>query len=265
MKSIRLKPMALMALVVLCGADAARADWVTVSSSGSPVLTTCNPKPFTTPTPSTCLLTGNTLPAAMGTGYILRSSTSANITVNSVVVGVLYDRVYCLGVGTSCTTSGAGANTYVLATRIHLNGSTWNGHNTDSFEVNDTIRAIKSTVSVADIAYWMGPDSGGSTTSTDPDLALADMKWLEYSGRTQYGLNDAMVGTRDDNYIDHRQDVNANDPDGVSSQWSAWLLVRQVCPSGVPTTRPSFTIKLWEGGEEAQDHYTQWMAGYKCS
>ncbi len=265
MKRTRLASLLLSTSVVTMSyLPAANAGWVTVTSGGSPVLATCNPKPFTTPTPSTCLLTGQTLLAALGTGYIQKSATSGAITANGVNVGTIYDRVYCIGTGTTCTTTGTGANTYVLAVRIRLNASAWNGHNSQSFEINDTIRAIKSTVD-ADIAYWMGPTTGGSTTSTSPDTALANGKWLEYSGRTQYGLNDTQVGVRDNNYIDFRQDVNANDPDGVSSQWSAFLLVRQVCSGGVSTTRPSFTVKLWEGGEEAQDHYTQWLAGYKCT
>jgi len=260
MKYGSLKSLAWAGVVAICGMPTAHAGWVTVTDSGSPVLTSCNPKPFTVPAPSTCLLTGNTLVAALGTGYILRSSTSASITINGVTVGTLYDRVYCLGSGTTCSS----ANTYVLGTRVRLNSNAWNGHSSESFEINDIIRLIKNGVA-ADSAYWMGPTSGGSTTSPSPDLGLANQKWLEYTGKTQYGLNDASVGVRDNNYIDHRQDANANDPDGVSSEWSAWLLVRQVCSGGVATTRPSFTIKLWEGGEESQDHYTQWMAGYRCS
>ena len=256
------KLMLISGAATLCCVPVAQAGWVTVSNSGTPVLTTCNPKPFTVPAPSACLLTGNTLLAAMGAGIILKNSMTPPITINSVNVGTLYDRAYCYGAAGVCATSGANANTYIFATRVHLNSNAWNGHNSESFEVNDIIRKITSGVS-ADSAYWMGPTTGGSTTSTNPDLGLANQKWLEYTGKTQYGLNDTLVGTRDNNYIDHRQDANANDPDGVSSEWSGWLLVKQVCPSGI--TYSTFTIKLWEGGEEAQDHYTQWMSGYRCT
>ncbi len=109
------------------------------------------------------------------------------------------------------------------------------------------------------------PTRAAASTSANPDLALANQKWVEAVGRTEYGLNEALSGTRSNGYMGFREDYNANDPDTVSSQWSAWLLVRQTCEFGVPTTRPNFTIKLWEGGEESQDHYAQWMAGYKCA
>lgn len=256
------KSMAISGALTLCCAQAAHAGWVTVSDTSTPVLTSCNPKPFTVPAPSTCLLTGNTLLAALGSGIILSASQSSSININSVTVGTLYDRAYCYGSAGVCATSGANANTYIFAARVRLNSNAWNGHNSESFEINDIIRKIVNP-GAADSAYWMGPTTGGSTSSSNPDLALANQKWLEYTGKTQYGLNDTLVGTRDNNYIDHRQDVNANDPDGVSSQWGAFLLVKQVCPNGI--TSGTFTIKLWEGGEEAQDHYTQWMSGYKCA
>lgn len=259
MKSGKWTALLLSALATGLAMPAAHAGWVTPSHpTGTPVLTTCNPKPFPPSPPSTCMLTGATLLDAVGPGYIQRSSASASIVINGVTVGTLYDRVLCPGSGTTCSST-----TYVLAVRVRLNSNAWNGHSSESFEVNDTTRAVLSALS-ADAAYYMGPPTG-STTSANPDLALANQKWLEYVGRTQYGLNEAMSGTRSNGYMGFRQDYNANDPDGVSSQWSAWLLVRQVCASGVPTTRPNFSIKLWEGGEEAQDHYAQWMAGYKCS
>jgi len=261
MKRSLLTTSLLTTVAAMAAVPSANAGWLTVTQSGTPVLSPCNPKPFTTPTPSTCLLTGQTLLAALGSGYIQKGTSTGNITANSTVVGTYYDRIYCIGTGTTCATSGTGANTYVLAYRFKLTNLAWNGHNSQSFEVNDTIRAVKSTVG-ADIAYWMGPTTGGSTTSANPDTALANGKWLEYSGHTQKGLNDTGVGTRDNTYIDFRQDVNANDPDGVSSPWSAFLLVRQVCSGGLTTG--NFNVKLWEGGEEAQDHYTQWGPGNLC-
>ncbi len=106
---------------------------------------------------------------------------------NGSNVGTVYDRWYCYGTGATCATSGTNANTYILATRVHLNAGQWNGHNAESFEVNDLIRKIKSGVN-ADSAYWMGPPPPlGSTTSASPDTALANMKWVEYTGKTQYG------------------------------------------------------------------------------
>lgn len=252
------------AVTALCCVPAAQAGWVTVSNSG-PVLTACNPKPFPPTPPSTCLLPGNTVAAAIGPNAILFDSASTPIVINGVTVGTLYDRVYCYGTGGVCATSGANLNKFALATRVLLNTNAWNGHNSESFEVNDLIRRIINGITT-ESAYYMGPPAAacGSITSTDPDCGVANQKWMEYTGKTQYGLNDTLVATRDNDYIDHRNDANANDPDGVSSKWSAWVFVRQTCSSGVSADPVNFRIKLWEGGEEAQDHYTQWMPGFVC-
>jgi hypothetical protein len=259
------------AVTTLCCVPAAQAGWVTVTNSGSPVLTACNPKPFTFPTPSTCLLTANTLVDAVGPNAILVRSNSVAIVANGVTVGTLYDRVYCYaptGGGSSCAASGPNLNKYTLATRVELVATPWNGHSNESFEVNDIIRQILSGVS-ADSAYWMGPPvpptgCGNINASADPDCGLANQKWVEYTGKTKYGLNDALMGTRDNLYIDHRNDANADDPDSVDSKWSAWVVVKQTCSHGVSTDPVDFSIKLWEGGEESQDHYTQWMPGFIC-
>ena len=264
MKLATWKSMLISGAAAFCCVPAAQAGWVTVSNSGTPVLSTCNPKPYTFPTPSTCLLAGNSLLAALGTGIILKVSASSPIVVAGVTVGTLYDRVYCYGIGTTCSTVGVNANTYILAARVHLNTNPWNGHNLDAFEVDDIIRRIRNGVS-ADSAYWVGPDTGGSTTTANPDLALSSYSWLQYTGKTQYGVWDPLVGTRDNNYIDHRYWTNAGDPDGISSEWSGWVLAKQVCVSGLQSGQANFTIKLWAGGEEPEDHYTQWMPGYRCA
>ena len=66
---------------------AARADWVTVSSSGDPVLSVCNPKTGTgdektqSPTLTTCKVDGLPGSAAVP-GYTQIRSTSADIVVN---------------------------------------------------------------------------------------------------------------------------------------------------------------------------------------
>src|SRR5262245_28408814 len=127
------------AVTALCCVPAAQAAFVTVSNSGT-VLTACNPKPFTTPTPTACLVTGNTLVAAIGPNAILFDSSSTPITINGVTVGTLYDRVYCYGTGGVCATSGTNLNKYTLTMRVLLNTNAWNGHNSESFEVNDLIR-----------------------------------------------------------------------------------------------------------------------------
>ncbi len=145
------------------------------------MLTACNPSPFTIPPPATCLLTGTSLLNASRSGLPPALEYFGPIVINGVTVGTLYDRVLCVGSGSTCST-----NTYILAMRVRLNSNAWNGHNNESFEVNDTSRAVLGALT-ADAAYMMGPSSGGSTTSGNPDLALANQKWVEDVGRTQYG------------------------------------------------------------------------------
>ncbi|WP_028312716.1 hypothetical protein [Derxia gummosa] len=248
---------------------AAQADWVTTSSSGSPVLSTCNPKTGSPATQSatltTCKVDGLPGSAAVP-GYILKASRSAPIIVNSVTVGTLYDRVYCKGTGTTCDAT----NTYILATRANLNTAVWSPLTTESFEINDYFRAIRSTVG-ADIAYFMGTVDGG----TSADTALA-RKYLEYSGRTLKGLGEytgspsGLNPTRSNGWIDFRVDTNANDPDAVppysySSPWSPWLFVRQTCSNGYTTTAQSQSVRLWQGGEEEQPPQAILTSGYRCN
>jgi len=259
----------LVALAALGLHATAHADWVTVSSSGSPVLSTCNPKtgsPATqSPTLATCKVAGLPGSAAVP-GYILKASRSAPIIVNSVTVGTLYDRVYCKGTGTVCDAT----NTYILATRANLNTSVWQPGSSDSFEINDFFRAVRSAAS-ADIAYFMGTVDGG----TAADTALSK-KYLEYSGRTLKGLGEYagsptdLNPTRNNGWIDFRVDTNANDPDAVapysySSPWSPWLLVRQNCPTGATTSAQAQTVRLWQGGEEGQAPQAILTSAYRCN
>src|SRR5690606_26100610 len=93
----------------------AQAGMCNLPDTGNPIISV-NPKPFTVPPPSTCLVDGlpgegNDLP-----GYILKASRQADITVSGVKVGDLYDRVYCLGTGETCDSS----HTYILATRVRM-------------------------------------------------------------------------------------------------------------------------------------------------
>ncbi|WP_085316508.1 hypothetical protein [Derxia lacustris] len=259
----------LAALAALGLHAAAHADWVTTSSSGSPVLSTCNPKTGSPATQSatlaTCKLTG--LPGSTAIpGYILKASRSAPIIVNSVTVGTLYDRVYCKGTGTACDAT----NTYILATRANLNTNVWSPLTTESFEINDFFRVIRSAAA-ADIGYFMGSVDGG----TAADTALAK-KYLEYSGRTLQGLGEyagspsGLDPARSNGWIDFRVDTNANDPDAVapysySSPWSPWLYVRQNCPTGYNTTAQAQTVRLRQGGEEDQPPQAILTSGYRCN
>ncbi|MBS0448288.1 MAG: hypothetical protein JSR59_20365 [Proteobacteria bacterium] len=269
----------------------AHADWVTVSNSGAP-LATCNPKVGTpplqhqSPTLTTCKLTGLPGSAAIP-GYILKAKAMTGavegvpITVNSVNVGTLYDRVYCKGTGTTCDTS----NTYIIASRAYMNGTpspknthcpTWSGATTQCFEINNIFRAIRGT-NPTDIGYFMGTTAG----STNPDVALA-YKYLEYAGKTYKGLNQitppgnanytnlVATGDRNATQIMFQSDTNVFDPDAngttsKSSQWSPWLYARQVCPGGFNPVRQVFKVKYWEGGEEGQINQNIQASAYVCN
>src|SRR5262245_26297697 len=97
--------LALAAATACLAATPAHAGMVTLPNTGAP-LVACNPKPFNASL-TTCRVDGLPGSAALP-GYILVASTTRNITVNSIVVGTLYDRVYCLGTGTTCNAT----NTY---------------------------------------------------------------------------------------------------------------------------------------------------------
>lgn len=265
--------LAAAAALAAFAATPAQADWVTLATTGTPTLTVCNPKiNIDTPqetqsaTVTTCKVDGLPGSAAIP-GYIQRASRTANITLNSKVVGTLHDRVWCRGTGTTCDAT----NTYILGARILLNTTAWNPSGL-SFEVNDLMRAVRPATSL-DIAYFMGTND---TAAQTPDNALAK-KYVEYSGRTLQGLFEPSTSaqtnlnkTRNNAWVDFRADINANDPDSnppfsVSSKWSPWLLVRQVCPTGFNPTPQNLKIRLWEGGEEGQAPQPILTAGYVCN
>jgi hypothetical protein len=255
-------------LIALSGA--AHASMCTLTDTGAP-LTTVNPKPFVVPPPSTCLENGLPGTATDLPGYILKASTTSNITVSSVVVGTLYDRVYCLGTGSTCNST----NTFIIATRAHMaatpvNFPLWSGTSNDCFEINNFFRNIRGTSTApvtASVGYWMG---SGSSSGTDPNNSLA-LKYLEYTGKTYKGLNQitppGTAADRDNTHVMFWADTNIFDPDGVSSQWSPWFYVRQNCPfggTGDHYAETSFAIKYWEGGEEKQIQDNIQATAYAC-
>ena len=266
----------------------AHADWVSLANSGTPV-TSCNPKDSSgnqSSTLTTCKVTG--LPPAILSGYVLAASTDgSNITINSTVVGSRYDRVYCKPVSGSSTCDFT--SPVVIATRAKMSTTVtnsaknthcpvWSSTTSDCFEINDFYRSILGSSSAevsTDIAYFMGTVSGG----TDPDTALA-LKYLEFAGKTNTGIwkaasaSASAPGTyapgtssnRDATHIMFQADTNAYDPDGISSQWSPWLFVRQLCPNGYTTpTSGTYTTRLYEGGEEGQLAQSISSSGYSCT
>jgi hypothetical protein len=264
------------AAAVLFQPTSAQAAECTLPDSGAPLISV-NPKPFTVPAPSTCAVGG--LPGQSGglSGYILKASRQANITVSGVVVGTLYDRVYCLGTGSTCDSS----NTFILATRVRMaatpvnfpdrnpNCPLWSGTSNECFEINNFFRNIRSTGPslTASVSYWMG---SGSALGTDPDNSLAQ-KYLEYTGKTYKGLNQLVppgtAADRDNGRVMFWADTNIFDPDGVNSAWSPWLFVRQNCPFGGATDHyalTNFAIKYWQGGEESQMQTNIQAQAYAC-
>jgi hypothetical protein len=254
----------------------AQAAECALPDTGAPIITV-NPKPFTVPPPATCTVGG--LPGGSGglAGYILKASRQANITVSGVNVGTLYDRVYCLGTGSTCDST----NTFILATRVRMaatpvnfpernpNCPLWSGTSNECFEINNLFRNIRSTGPslTASVSYWMG---SGSTSGTDPDNSLA-VKYLEYTGKTYKGLNQVVppgaAADRDNGRVMYWADTNVFDPDGVNSVWSPWLFVRQNCPFGGTTDHyvlTNFAIKYWQGGEESQIPTNIQAQAYAC-
>lgn len=260
----------LTAAITLAGLHAtAQAAFVTIPVQGGSTtnLTFCNPKinldtPQETQDPNVTTCKIDALPA----GYITKSSRTANIVVNSVTVGTLYDRVLCLGSGSTCNAT----NTYILMMRARMNTNVWNPTG-NSFEINDMFRTIRSGASV-DIAYRMGTVIGG----TNPDTAAA-RKFLELSGRTLQGLFEPSTSAQyaptkvtNNAWIDFRADANKNDPDAnppfsYSSEWSPWLIVRQNCPSGYNATPQALKLRIWEGGEEGQTPQPILTSAYICN
>lgn len=245
----------------------AQAALCTLTDTGTPILTTVNPKPFTVPPPSTCLVNGLPGVGSDLPGYILVASRTAPVTVGSATVGTLYDRVYCTGTGSTCDAT----KTYILATRVQMLAGPashpacplWSGTTTECFEINDIFRATRSAVG-AEVGYWMGSSNSGVA---DTQLAV---KYLEYTGRTFIGLNQGTV-TRNNAKVAFRTDVNIFDPDGVNAPWSPWLLVKQNCANGVVTTNltttalTKFAIRFRQGGEEGQIQTYVEAAAYACN
>lgn len=228
---------------------------------------------------TTGTITGATIQAALPAGNILKSSRSAPITVNGVTVGTLYDRVWCLGTGTTCNST----NTYTLGLRVQLNTNAWNPTGR-SFEINDFFRAIRAAVA-ADIAYYRGSANPLPTTppfpttqpapGTSPETA-SSYKDLEVVSRTLQGLFEPSGSlqyankTTNNAWINFRADANKNDPDvaipySYNSEWSPWLLVRQNCPSGYNATPQALKMRLWQGGEEGQTPQAILTSAYVCN
>lgn len=268
-----------LAFTLLAASAAAQAQWVTLTDSGTPVLSNINPKTLVLPQPATCaqnglppsdppvrrqsatLATGKFtgLPgSAAMPGYVatpLRQST-VTLSTGGVTVGTLYDRVYCTGSGSTCD----GTNTYVFATRAILNTNlTGNG---DTFEINDFFRAVPATATGVQAGYYMGRSGGAAPNDSQA------FKYLELSGRTNNGLGQTI--TRNQGFVNFRVDTNASDPDrcepySFNSANSPWLYARLRCPNGVSTAPGSLKLRVRQGGEEGQLPVSISVSGFVCN
>lgn len=260
----------------------AHAQWVTLTNTGTPILSPINPKTIVTPPPATCTQTGaaptelpvETQSATLATAKFgglpgsaamtgwrttpFREATAAiNIGSPAKNVGTLYTRVYCAGTASACST--AVPNTYVFATRVILNTTVWSPSGF-SFEVNDIFLAVPTTATVA-VGYYMGAAGG-----TAPNTSQA-FKYLESAGRTNNGLSETIL--RNNAYVAFRADTNANDPDRCepfsrNSSNSPWVYARMTC-SSVSTSTSAFRVRVRQGNEEGQGVFSVSLPGFVCT
>jgi hypothetical protein len=226
------------------------AAYVAITNSGSPVLKECQgvQEPSPDPTPpaaGTCQVTG--LP---GTGYTQIRNANGNIVAAGTVVGTYNDRVWQQN----------GTNNYVFGIRLSMNTTTYTppagcaDRTPTYFEINDILRSGFGSYSNLTVAY------------KQPGSAEEGL-WL--AGRTAQGVNEYAASpygldpTRNNDWVDFRTDVNANDPDGTSKAASAWLLVTATVPGGVSASQVANAIRLWQGGEEGQCKFSVYLPGFK--
>jgi hypothetical protein len=194
--------MSLCAVLVVAGTQTvSAAGFVKLSKTGETVLTACNPTHSGSNTQ--CKVTS--LPGVAG--YDLVASRSAPLIVNDVTIGTIYEKVW---------RNASKPKLYIFGTRVTVNAEQWDSSGA-SFNVNDLFRQTLPNKRVS-IAYYLD----GAT------------KALQKSGRTVQGLNEYEEDQpeRDNTWVDFRVDVNAADPDGLSSAQSPWLLTRTRAPTG---------------------------------
>jgi len=172
-----------------------------LSRTGDEVLTYCNPTD--SGLNHACRVTS--LPGEPG--YLLVAARSAPLIYNDVTIGTLYEKVW---------RKASRPRLYIFGMRVVMNAEQWDSSGA-AFNVNDLFRQTLPNRRVS-IAYYQA----GAT------------KALRHAGRTVQGLNEfeGYEPERDNTWVDFRVDVNAADPDGVSSAQSPWLLTKTRAPSG---------------------------------
>ncbi len=225
------------ALVSTFGASSSLAAYETLTSGAlQEVMEECNPDNL--PGVSECKVNG--IPGL--SGYSLIAARVSTIVKNDITVGALFDSVWRKG-------SGANAD-YIFGAKVLVNTEQWDASGL-AFNINDIMRRTLPNKAVA-VGYYDGLPSV-------PKKLLA-------AGRTCQGLNELEEGEddpdRDNSWVDLRVDVNAADPDGVSSPLSPWLFVKTKAPQGIELAPFAFRIlnSDYEDPSEAVDLFT---AGYQ--
>lgn len=238
MKSIRPLLMSTVGFSLFAIQSVANAGFTAIPVQSGPNTTLSNCNPTQNPSELACKVNG--LPGSASLpGYIVKSSATRNIVSSGRIVGTLYDRVWCLGSGTTCNAT----KTYILGMRARQLVAP----PPDYFYINDIFRKIRPG-STVDVAYFMGAVSGG----TDPNTAGAG-RYLYYSGRTLHGLNEPVFSgqtkTTNNTWIDFRVVSNSTDRYYNRTEWTPWVLARQACVSDYNPTPQPLSARLWDIGE----------------
>jgi hypothetical protein len=182
--------------LAVCAAQAASAaGFERLSKHGEEVLTECGD--------THCEVTS--LPGEPG--YQLVAARSAPLIINDITIGTVQEKVW---------RNQAKPKLYIFGLRVTVNAEEWDSSGR-AFNVNDLFRQTLPTKRVS-VAYFPNGATNG----------------LQAAGRTIQGLNEFEEDQpeRDNTWVDFRVDVNANDPDGVSSPSSPWLLTKTRAPEG---------------------------------
>ena len=231
MKCPSIRTPLLAALLSLAAAlPAAAGGFVTLPATrGADVLAACNPS--NDPGNTTCQVTS--LPEAPD--YALVASRTAPLIVNDVTVGSLSEKVW---------RQASDKTQFIFGVQVQVNADAWDSSGL-SFNVNDVFRRTLPRQAVA-VAYYLD----------------AATKPLLQAGRTKQGLGEYTnpQPQLSPTWADLRIDVNAADPDGMSSPNSPWLLVKTTAPLGAALN--SFGIRLLnsEAGDGAFELFT---SGYQ--
>jgi hypothetical protein len=245
-KPFRLSWPLLGALAMLFHLSPAQAGMCSLPDNGNPIIAV-NPFPYTVPPPADCLVNGLPGVGSDLPGYILKASRTGTVTAFGLNQGTYYDRVYCLGTGTTCDSS----HTYIIATRFEvLPSGCFDFYCVRWDNIFRNIRGTTATPVAASAGYWMG---SGSTQGTNANDSLS-VNYLDYTGKTYKGSHQVTPpGSASDRDNSRTMYWTRLESDTVQKVWSPWFFVRQNCPFGGTGDHfqlSAFAIKFWHSGEE---------------